>query len=71
MPEDQQWLAEQVLRLDALPWLLRPHHVKERATQRMRRYITWNYIRGTLELQGTTRAQWTRLTTRSSALNAS
>ena len=71
MPEEQRWQAEQVLRLDALPWLLRPHRVKERATQRMRRYITWNNIRGTLELQGTTRAQWTRLTTTSSVLNAS
>ena len=30
MPEERRWQAEQVLRLDALPWVLRPPRVKER-----------------------------------------
>ena len=45
MPEERRWQAERVLRLDALPWFLRPKRVKEQVSQRRRRYITWNYIR--------------------------
>ena len=44
MPEERRWQAKRVLRLDALPWLLRPQRVKERATQQWQCYITWNYI---------------------------
>ena len=68
MPEERRWQAGRVVRL---PWLSRPTRVKERVAQRRRRHITWNYIRKKVELRGARRPQLTRLTTTSSALNAS